>query len=291
MDALVLCGALHTGAAMVLFGALAVRPLLAPPPSGTAAAEGAGERRLIVAAAWLGLASAVAWLLLESAAMADDMAAMVDPEAVAAVLGGTLFGRVWQWHLILAVATVGASVRRRHARLLLVLAALQLASLGLIGHAAMEEGAAGFFQRATQAVHLLAGGAWLGSLPSLLLLAAARHDAAATGNLERALRRFSGFGATAVALLLLSGSINVWVRTGGRLDPLGSPYDRIVLIKLALVAVMVAVALVNRFLLTPSLARSPERSRNWLRVSVAAEMILGAAVLLAAFILGSTAPS
>jgi putative copper resistance protein D len=292
MDALILCGTVHTAAAMVLFGTLAVRPLLVA-ESAMAATTGRQERRLMLAAAALALFSAVIWLLLVSRAMADDPAAMTDPGAILTVLGDTAFGRVWQLRLILAVAILGLSLRRRGGdgrSGLLALAALQLASLGLVGHPAMGEGITGFYQKANQAVHLLAGGAWLGALPCLLLLLVEARKGGAWRDLAVALRRFSGFGATAVTLLLLSGAFNVWVRTGGRPGFLDTPYGAILLIKLVLVAGMIALALLNRFVLMPALSRHAMQGQRWLSVSLSVETILGLLVVVVAFVLGNTAP-
>ncbi|PKU23155.1 copper homeostasis membrane protein CopD [Telmatospirillum siberiense] len=290
MVALVACATVHTAAVMVLFGTLAVRPLLI---GGTAAAGfgGAVGRRLVAVAAWSAFVTAVAWLSLQSAAMTDDLGAMTDRETILAVLGDTAFGRVWRWHLAIAGAAAVVSTRRGGpGRLLPVLALLQLAGLGLIGHAAMEEGASGLFQRAVQVVHLLAGGAWLGALPFLWLLARSRGEGASPAELEVALRRFSGFGAATVALLLLTGAVNLWIRTGGRWEALAAPYGLIVAGKLGLVALMMVLALVNRGLLTPALSRRPQWGRRWLRLSVAMETLVGLAALTAAFVLGGAVP-
>ena len=71
-------------------------------------------RRLALIASLVALVTAIVWLALESASMADDLSAATDPEAIGAVLTDTAFGHVWAAHLVLAaalVAVVGLSAR------------------------------------------------------------------------------------------------------------------------------------------------------------------------------------
>ncbi len=82
------------------------------------------------------------------------------------MLGDTAFGHAWAAHLALAAALVAVVVfapRGRWAATSLASAAV-LASLGLVGHAAMQTGAEGLLHRLNHAVHLLAAGAWIGGL-------------------------------------------------------------------------------------------------------------------------------
>ena len=88
--------------------------------------------------------------------MADDWSAAVDPGAIGAVLTDTAFGHAWAAHLVLAAALVAVVVfgpRGEWAATAIASAAL-LASLGLVGHAAMQTGAEGVLHRANHAVHL-----------------------------------------------------------------------------------------------------------------------------------------
>ena len=95
------------------------------------------------------------------------------------MLADTAFGHAWALHLILAaalVAVIGFGPRARWAATTIVSAAL-LASLGLVGHAAMQTGAEGVAHRANHAVHLLTAGAWIGGLvPFAMCLDAYRDD-------------------------------------------------------------------------------------------------------------------
>ena len=97
-------------------------------------------RRLALIASFVALVTAIAWLALESAAMADDWSAAVDPDQIGAVLTDTAFGRCGRCTLRSAaalVAVVALGPRARWAATSIVSGAL-LASLGLVGHAAMQ---------------------------------------------------------------------------------------------------------------------------------------------------------
>ena len=101
--------------------------------------------------------------------MADDWRAAIDPGVITAVLADTDFGRVWLFRLFLAVAlTAVVLLRPQRWATITVAAGLLLASLALVGHAAMRTGFQGVFQRGNSAVHLLAAGAWLGGLTAFI---------------------------------------------------------------------------------------------------------------------------
>ncbi len=100
-----------------------------------------------------------------------------------------------------------------------------LALLGLIGHAGATPGLTGGIHLASDMVHLLSAGAWLGGLPALamLLMAQARRSqkpgwgAIATD----ATHRFSRLGIICVAVLLASGVVNSWNLLAGPRDLAG----------------------------------------------------------------------
>src|SRR5262249_49936733 len=77
-------------------------------------------RRALVSAMWrlafaeslVVLLSAVLWLMLETASMADDWRAAIEPGVIAAVFAGTDFGRVWLFRLFPAVALTAVVLLR-----------------------------------------------------------------------------------------------------------------------------------------------------------------------------------
>jgi putative copper resistance protein D len=287
--ALILCRFAHYAAAMLLFGAGAFLWVLAP--AGLARALNPTVRHLAAGAIVVGAISAAAWLALEVASMGDGWPAVLDPATVAAVLD-TSFGHVWRGRLVLALVLAGLVAFGRHDRwpLVVPLAALFLGSLGLVGHAAMQSGTTGILHRACDAVHLLAAGAWVGGLvPLVLSLAPAHPELRKDAGI--ALRRFSGMGHVAVALVLLTGVVNVRLVLGGwPLDPT-SPYQALLLTKIGLVAAMIGLALINRYLLVPRIAAARDTNLARLRLSTLAEIALGGAVLALVAAFGTLDPS
>jgi len=283
--AIVAALAFHYGAAILLFGAALFRRLV-PPERPDRRADARLRRGLALCAAGA-LLSAVALLMVEAASMAGDWNSALDKQTLAAVLGKTSFGAVWLGRLIPMVAAVLVAwfAPPRWAGVALGGAAV-LASLALLGH---PLALGGIPLAVNHAVHLLAAGAWLGALwPLAVRLAALRGDPSAAA---RCLRRFSNYGTMAVVALLITGAINALALGGPVAGLPASAYGQALLAKLALVAALVALALVNRLRLLPALARAPvDRAGKWVRASVLAEIAMGACVVLAASVLGTLPP-
>jgi putative copper resistance protein D len=198
--------------------------------------------------------------------------------------------------LAAALLVLSALPRRRWQVGLTTLAALSvLASLGLTGHAAMDMGG-GTAHEINQMAHLTAGGLWLGGLLPLgvLLRRAVRPDGAAYVPLARiALPHFSQIGYAAVALLLITGTVNSVMLVGSFGAFATSPYGRLLAVKIALFLAMVALAMVNRFRLLPRL-NGPKAASVPLRAlarSVLAEQALGLAILAVVAVLGTWPPA
>jgi len=278
MTALALCRFIHFISTMLTFGASAY--LWAYAPESLMLALSPTARRLALIMSLIALITAVVWLGLESASMADDLSAAIDPEAIGVVLTDTAFGHVWAPHLVLAaalVAVVAFGPRARWAAAALLSAAL-LASLGLVGHAAMRSGAEGVLHRANNAVHLLTAGAWVGGLiPFVLSLRAyERHDL--RKDAVRAMTAFSFWGQLIVAAIVLTGATNIALTSGRPPIPPTTPYRALLVAKLIVVATMIAFALFNRFVLSPRLKTSATALAA-LRLTSIAEIALGLLVV------------
>jgi copper resistance protein D len=278
MTALALCRFAHFMATMLAFGMSAY--LWAYARERLKLALSPIARRLALIMGLVALITAVVWLALESASMADDLSAATDPEAIGAVLADTAFGHVWAAHLVLAaalVAVVAFGPRARWAATSLVSGAL-LASLGLVGHAAMQSGAEGVLHRANHAVHLLTTGAWIGGLvPFAMCLSAYERDDLRKDAL-RAMTGFSFWGQLIVAAIVLTGVANIALTSGRPPIPPATPYRALLVAKIILVAIMIALALFNRFVLAPRLKASAT-ALTALRLTSAAEIALGSLVV------------
>ena len=168
-----------------------------------------------------------------------------------------------------------------------VLAAMALALQPMLGHAGALGGSLGTTLIISEVLHLLAAGAWLGSLlPLFITLGTLPHNAAAT-----ACRSFTPVGLSAVLVLGGTATVQVTEFMGGVPGLFGTGYGHIALVKLGLFAVLLALAAINRLALTERLAgAAPDAARRHMRVSVATEAVLGTLVVLTAGFLASHAP-
>jgi putative copper resistance protein D len=298
-EALCACRFLQFTAEMLIFGTAAFR-IYALAGSHIRAASSipagfdAWVGHVVLAAALVALISAMALVLCQAAAMAGSPAAAIDFAAVSAVLLETRFGRVWCWHLLVGAILVVVCLGRHPRRpVVLILSLGLLASLGWVGHAAMDDGAARIAHEINQTGHLLVAGLWLGGLVPLawVLRQARRQPGDFEISLARdALRNFSHMGYAAVALIALTGAVNTLLLVGSFDAMFDTPYGRLLAFKILLFLAMVVVALINRFHLAPRISRDPGTLRALGR-TVALEQSLGLAVLAIVSVLGTWPPA
>jgi putative copper resistance protein D len=280
-SAMVLCRFVHFTMVLMLFGAWVFRPLLL---NGSTQHL---DRKLALTSRWMAvvaLFSGIAWLLLITASMAGAWAAAFDPSTLHLVLGNTFFGQVWRWHLLLNGLLVALlmSPWRANKSLRIGLACLLLATLAPIGHGAMLDGLNGQLLMLNQVVHLTCVGAWLGGLMLLVMIL----GQPAEQPVRTILLRFSGVGYALVAGLLTTGLINVRVLTGVFWPtPLFSGFALILLIKVALIAAMLGLALFNRLRINDC-----EQRLSTLKTSVILEWMLGMGAVAAVSLLGTMPP-
>jgi len=295
---------IHFVAAMAAFGVGAFRLYaFAGMPSEPAktparAALDATFARVTRVASLIALLSALAIIPFVAAEMAGSNAAALDPGTWHTVLGATQFGHAWCWHLVFAAALVAVSFVPRgrwQARAATLAALLLLSSLGWVGHAAMDMGG-GTMHELNQMTHLTAAGLWLGGLLPLgmLLRRAVSVEGTAYAPLAReALPHFSQIGYVAVAMLMLTGTVNSVMLVGSFPAMVETPYGRLLLVKIVLFLAMIGLAFINRFRLLPRLsdAALASASMQTLCRSVIAEQALGLAILGVVSVLGTWPPA
>ena len=287
MTALALCRFAHFMGAMLTFGMS--QYLWAYAPQRLKLALTPPLRRLALITSLIALVSAIVWLQLEAASMAGDWSAALDPKTIGAVLTDTEFGHAWAAHLVLAAALIAAVVMDRWGATLLASAAL-LASLGLVDHAAMQTGAEGVLHRVNDAVHLLAAGAWIGGLvPFAMCLRAYKRDELREDAVQ-AMTGFSFWGQLIVAGVVLTGVVNIALTSGHPPIPPTTPYRALLVAKLLIVAVMISLAVFNRFILAPRLKESVTALAS-LRATSAAEIALGCVVVALVSVFGLLDPA
>jgi len=273
----------------VLFGLTAFPFYAYEPPK----PEGSEEpMRFPRALRWSGvitLVSSWAVLLMMAAGMGGSLNGAIDPQVLSTAVSDTEFGRVWMARILLAIVLLAVMVRPRPARdkLMLVLSGLLLASIALTGHSAMPGGVPGILHRLADAAHLLAAGWWIGGLLALAIAARRLGPEAAS-----VLHRFSGVGYGAVALIVLTGLFKSAILVATLKGADSTAYGLTLLLKVALFLGMGALALSNRFWITPGLDRGGDRG-PWLKRlqwQVSAEFALGVGVMAVVGALGAMSP-
>lgn len=289
-------------AAFVLTGG-ALFALRALPAQGPASAAKLGWPRSLVALAAAGLLlSTLTGFIAQTAVVAGGLDAVWDREVLVAALTGMAMGPASATRAVAALLALLVLTWRPGAwtwRLTLVLGSIATASFAWMGHGAATEGAGGSLHLLADIAHLLAAAAWIGALVCFARLSLDRRPAPdQVKAFEAALAGFAGFGSGLVALLLGSGLINSWFLVGPRgLDDLiVTAYGRLLLLKLALFAVMLAMAGLNRLRLTPALRQAqsdPRQTRQalaGLRVSLFVETSAAIAVIALVAWLGRLSP-
>lgn len=204
---------------------------------------------------------------------------------------GTTFGEVWRWHLGLSLLAILSLLlpERLRAQALALCSALLLVS-GVHrprGDARRHAGRAAPRQPCGAPagrrllVRLPGAAAGLPALPAAAAVAQRRHHHADP---------FLALGALAVAAVIVTGIVNSLIILGGWPLNLGSPYQRLLLIKTALVALMVMVALANRYAIVPAMSRVPALAQRGVVLACWLEVGLGMAVLLLVSLFATYAP-
>jgi copper resistance protein D len=269
-DWLIAVRAVHFAASAMLAGILLFRIVVAEPALRLAPPAAEIVEARMLRAAWISLAitgvSGVAWLVLQAPAMSGlPFGEAMTADVIGTVVTQTQFGLISEIRFVLAIA-LGACLsfdRYPKARWLgLALSLCLIAVIAATGHAGATEGAAGIVHLAADALHLVASAAWIGGILALTLLITAtrRNNPHAWPSLVRnATDRFSNLAVLSVSVLLATGVVNSWILVGSFRALLTTKYGQLLMVKMALFAVMLSFAAVNRFRLTPRLAGSPDR--------------------------------
>jgi putative copper resistance protein D len=295
--------AIHFAATAVTAGALMFRAVVAEPALRFRRDAGAIVEQQIRKVAWISLAvalvSGLSWVLwLAMSLSGEGLGETVMSGALRDVLNLTQFGLVSQIRVVLAIvlAICLAFERLAPARWLALASALGLVgSIAWTGHAGSTPYRLGDLHLAADALHLIAAAAWIGGLPSLvLLLAAVRGNKALAGAslAQAAAQSFSTLGVVSVGTLVLSGIVNAWILVGSFRGLFFNGYGIVLMLKLAVFAAMLGFAAVNRLWLTPRLAGSPDDAalHQLVRNSVI-EIVLGFVIFAIVGVLGTLHPA
>jgi copper transport protein len=230
--------------------------------------------RVVLAALVCGLVSAIASLGLQGLDLLGLPLSGIVTAAPWHVASSTSLGLA----LLIAVAAMVAclaSLRRRPDRVARALSALALIGVGLsltaTGHAATAPPQA--LTRPALFLHGVGVAFWLGALMPLAAMVWRRPAASLP-----VAHRFSTTAIPVVGVLALAGLALAVIQLGSFAALADTRYGIILLIKLALVIALLSLAALNRFRLTPALARDVKLARPLAR-SIAVECVLATAIL------------
>jgi copper transport protein len=222
----------------------------------------------------------------------------VDASAMRTLLG-TSWGTGWLIGIIgICLAAVGFTiVKRASSRAGWSVAALGALAIGiapaLTGHA-MATRPVGF-SLITDALHVLAACAWLGTLLSLLFAALPlvrgerSRERIGSGALVASLvRAFHPVALTCAGIVIASGLVAAWLRLPTVASLWESTYGRLLLLKLAFVAIVVVLGALNWRRMMPRLG--DEDSARRITRTAGAELTIAALVLAVTAVLVSTSP-
>ncbi|HSA57909.1 MAG TPA: copper resistance protein CopC [Gemmatimonadaceae bacterium] len=243
-----------------------------------------------------GLASAVALLVLTLGRLVLQTVALHgswDAAGAHHLLTGTVWGTGWQLQAAGALlAAILLGFRRRHPFGLALVPGLAIAvAASLSGHPVAVPGAAGIAVT-LDAIHVLAVGGWLGSLAAIVLAVMPAGSAvpqqARVESLRRLLVTFTPVALASAATLVLSGAVGAWLQLGGIAPLFTSAYGRLLLIKIAVVAAVAGLGLVNWRRIVPGLTSARGLSR--FRASAGSELTLAVIALIVTAVLMATSP-
>jgi copper resistance protein D len=306
-DWLIVVRAIHFAASAMVAGVLLFRIAVAGPALRQAPPTAQLVEGKTLRFAWISLglatASGAAWILLQAPAMSGlAFREAMTADVIGTVVTETQFGLFSEIRFALAMIVAACLAYDRHptARWLGLASSLGLiAAIAATGHAGATEGAAGLVHLATDAIHLVASAAWIGGVVALVLLITATRRTVpdAWPSLVRdATERFSILAILSVSALLVTGIVSGVILVGSFHALLVTRYGQLLMLKIALFAVMLGFAAVNRFWLTPRLAGLANGARELdavrrLTRNCNVEIALGLAIFAIVGVLGTRHPA
>jgi putative copper resistance protein D len=258
-----------------LFGTLAFRELpgAAPLPRPL--------HHLVLASVLIALVTGCLWFVLTAQTLAETESLSESMRMLVPVAWDTQFGN---WLLVRLALLIAVLVLSRN-RVTLLIVVVALGSQPELAHAGAVGGRLGFVLTVSEALHMLAAGAWLGGLMPLALSLVLLPPVQAAALCHR----FSAVALGAVLILMATGLVQA---SGflGRLSALvNTQYGLVLSLKLLLVLCAVGLGALNRFVLIRTVASSAI-TRSRMRRSLAAEATFGLAIVLAAATLANLSP-
>lgn len=270
--------ALHYGAALALFGYCFFNGFLL---------RGSAQNGLLKGLALIFMASGILWLCAEGTTAGDGLTDAYNPTVLWAVITQTAFGKAWLAQMLTALLIVflAFSPMLEKFRAFVIVSGLSLVALGHTGHAVMLDGMWAWALPLLQALHLLAGGYWIGGL-----LAIIAKPTVPPSEWRVAVMRYSFIGHFAVLTVVLSGVIISYALLLSQPMSLNPVYLFILALKLLVVGAMIGFALFNRYYVVPRLSLSANNTVRLLQI-VRTDLALSLLVIILVSILGILSPN
>ncbi|MEP7351312.1 MAG: CopD family protein [Sphingorhabdus sp.] len=289
---------LHYAFLLGLFGLTAFATLALRQIAG--AQVDVAHSRFLSASAMIAPVIAAALMLVSIAAMMGQPVWLLEWATIKAMLLTTSMGHAVITQIVLLIVAAGALWALPSPTAMRFAApfyALALFTLAWSGHAAATEALWGLFHKLSDGLHLVAAGLWIGAIGWFVRMAFITHrtpEQIAPEELLTAMHRFAPLGVSLVAIVAITGLINVQMifglfNSGAVLE---TRYGWLLAIKLVFVGVMLLCAARNAMLARRRLCTGESASATLARVrlSLAAELLSAFAILGLVAVLGMASP-
>jgi putative copper resistance protein D len=225
-------------------------------------------RPLAIRAAVVAILATLFRVMVQAGRLMDEWSGMIDPEIIAISLEGPLGQSTYVRLGGLALILLAALFRPVRAPATLFGAIMVAGSFALTGHATRDPQ---WLLGGLITFHLLAVAYWFGALAPLHRLT--RFDGG-TSHAAHIADRFGKQASIIVPMLILAGTGFAYVLLGG-IEPLWSTgYGRMLLAKIAIVAVVLGIAALNKWRFVPALAADGGSAASAFRRSLRVEAVV-----------------
>ena len=222
-------------------------------------------RKLSFVFGLIGLIAAGVSFSLRGAALTGDMSGMYDPEMLG-LLWGTPVGSALVFRLVgLGILLLGITIGRKGLYLSAIGSGLAIWSFDHIGHVPDKEQS---LLNLALFLHLMFAALWIGVLTPLKRLAQSAEtltDAAKIGH------QFGKIASVTVPVLIIVGLYMAYFLVGTWTALFTTAYGQALLIKVAIVALLLGLATLNKFRIIPGLQRGDVSSAKHLVKSISWE--------------------
>lgn len=234
---------------------------------------------IALAAAILAALASALRVMVQAGRLMGDAAFMTDWQIISISLEGPLGTSTYVRLAGLAVLALAIFLRPVHVPATILGALLVTSSFALTGHATRDPQ---WLLSGLITLHLLAVSFWLGALLPLYQLSGPDQP---SDRAARVAHRFGFQASIIVPLLILVGVIFAWQLLGGPQALFGTAYGQMLLIKLALVAIVLGIATLNKLRLVPDLTANQPGAGAHLRTSLGWETLVFLAIFSATAVL------